>query len=146
MTVQIRLKQKATELAQNKLNNKIRVALEEQKDKSGNKIVEAISKDLQNELIIAQKNSKYFADNIKDIIRDVGYPICFNKTALQLEMALNRAEARGIELITDMENGLLHNGLSNKVEQFPVLQAPSTTEFYGNENASVSTVLIIQRY
>ena len=65
------------------------------------------------------------------------------KTALQLQMALQWLEIRGSELIKDLENGVLYHGLTNEVSsQLPILQSSNVDSFWGNENSSVSTVLL----
>ncbi len=49
----------------------------------------------------------------KEQLENVGYPIKFNKTALQLEMALKWIEERDSGIINDLEHSILYNGLSN---------------------------------
>jgi len=59
-------------------------------------------------------------------------------------MALSWIEQREVSLITDLEQRILYNSLSNVngIDQLPALQSPSKTTFWGNENPSVSTVLL----
>jgi len=142
MAAQIRVKQLATKESQDLLLVAIRKVLELGQDKSGQEIVAEIEKTLLFQLELVREVNAKLAP--KDITAQVGYPIKFNKTALQLEMALDWVRRRGEDLIVDFENGVLYNGLSNDVaaDQLPVLKAPSETTFWGNENSSVSTVLL----
>lgn len=75
----------------------------------------------------------------------VGYPIKNNKTHLQLSMARGWSEERKGSLITEIIEGKLYHGLSNEIlcSELPALQSPSNSQYWGNENPSVSTVLLV---
>lgn len=140
MTAQIRTKQLAIKSTQDKLNNKIIRKLEEVQDFSGEALIKKISDNISDWLELVKKVNASFAPQVES--ENVGYPIKHNKTVLQLEMALNFLKKRKLCLIKDLEKNIFYNGLSNDIDQLPVLQAPSNNDFWGNENPSVSTVLL----
>jgi hypothetical protein len=145
MVTQIRVKQLATESAQNLLNKEIIKKFEESKDISGEYLVKQIKANLSEWLeYIKEVNAKFAT---KEALENVGYPIKFNKTALQLKMALdwvNNSEDKDIDLFQNLKNSIFYNNLNNNVEsdKLPLLKSSSDSVFWGNENPSVSTVLL----
>ncbi len=137
MVAQIRHKQFATVVSQNKLIERIKLKSEECKDKSGNRLYKLIADNLTDQINIATDNNISQASAL-----DVGFPIQKNKTLQQLNMAKNWTEKEEDNLISRISKGILLNGLSNNLKEIPTLKAPSDREFWGNENASVSTVLL----
>jgi len=59
-------------------------------------------------------------------------------------MALDYAKRQDDNIIEQIKNGKFYNGLSNKINsnELPVLQSDNTVSFWGNENSSVSSVLL----
>lgn len=54
------------------------------------------------------------------------------------------ADSRGDDIISDLQNNVLYNALGNAVlpGELPTLAASGETSYWGNENSSVSTVLL----
>ena len=142
MSSQIRAKQLATKSSQDKLNTAIIQRFEEIQDISGEVLIKGVVKSISSWLELVKQINFSFAP--KEELANIGFPIKFNKTALQLEMALSWIEQREISLITDLEHCILYNSLPNVngIDQLPALQSPSKSAFWGNENPSVSTVLL----
>ncbi|AFE53446.1 RP439 family protein [Rickettsia prowazekii] len=142
MTAQIRAKQLAIRDAQNREQEAIVKTWEENGiDKSD----ETVSNDIVNSLETFYNISKSLNDYLKTQgINDIGYPIKFNKTDLQLKMALNYAKQQEDNLIDQIIKGKFYNGLSNDInsQELPVLQSDNMLSFWGNENSSVSSVLL----
>ncbi len=141
MATQIRVRQLATKTTQDRLQELIIQKLEEQQENSGKELVKLISENLSRWLAEIKLVNTSFSS--KEALENVGYPIKYNKTALQLEMALKWVDNRE-DLITDLGRQILYNGLENKVgiSTLPILQSPNDKAFWGNENPSVSTVLL----
>lgn len=59
-------------------------------------------------------------------------------------MALNYAKQQEDNLIDQIIKGKFYSGLSNEINsnELPVLQSDNTVSFWGNENSSVSSVLL----
>ena len=74
----------------------------------------------------------------------VGYPIRCNKTHQQIQMAKGWVEKRQEEIFTDIEKGRLYHYFSNEISptELPMQGARNNESFWGNENSSVSTVLL----
>ena len=74
----------------------------------------------------------------------VGYPIRCNKTHQQIQMAKGWVEKRQEEIFTDIEKGRLYHYFSNEISptELPMQSARNNESFWGNENSSVSTVLL----
>lgn len=142
MSTQIRAKQLATKSTQEKLNAAIIKKLQEMQDISGEALTKQIAENLSGWLELVKGVNVLFSP--KEELENVGYPIKFNKTALQLEMALKWVAQRDLDIINDLENSVLYNSLSNVngIDKLPALQAPSDSAFWGNENPSVSSVLL----
>ncbi|AAU03903.1 RP439 family protein [Rickettsia typhi] len=142
MTAQIRAKQLAIRDAQNREQNAIVKTWEENGVDTSD---EAVSNRIINSLEFFYNTSKALSDYLKtQDINNVGYPITFNKTALQLKMALNYAKQQEDNLIDQIIKGKFYNGLSNDInsQELPVLQSNNMLSFWGNENSSVSSVLL----
>ena len=142
MSTQIRIKQLATKSTQEKLNAAIIKKLQEMQDISGEALTKQIAENLSGWLELVKGVNVLFSP--KEELENVGYPIKFNKTALQLEMALKWVAQRDLGIINDLEHSVLYNSLSNVngIDQLPALQSPSDSAFWGNENPSVSSVLL----
>ena len=143
MASQIRNRQLATKASQDNLRGSIVEYWESDKfkDVSG----EGYAKSLLESL------SKYETDTvgINDVVSQedpslVGYPIRYNKTHLQIQMAREWVEKRGEGILSDIKNGRFYNCLGNDLpwEELPMQGAPNNENFWGNENSSVSTVLL----
>lgn len=142
MTAQIRAKQLAIRDVQNKVQESIVEAWEENGiDKSG----EITGKEIIRSLEEFYNTSKSINDYLKEQdVNDIGYPIKFNKTDLQLKMVSDYAKQQEDNLINQIIKGEFYNGLSNEInsDELPVLQLDNTVSFWGNENSSVSSVLL----
>ncbi len=141
MSLQIRLKQLATKSSQDKLREAIVKSLEET-ECSGEELIKILSDNISNSLELIKSLNASFSP--KEQLENIGYPIKFNKTALQLKMALDWIEQREIGIINDLTQNNLYNNLSNDIDpsSLPILQSPNNTSFWGNENSSVSSVLL----
>jgi len=138
---QARAKQLATKSTQDNLQQIIVQYSEDHPDVSDRELVQQflqkISTDYESSISI--KNYLKSQD-----LNQVGYPIKFNKTHLQLNMAKGWLEEQKESLITQIRAGKFYHKLSNEIiaSELPALQSPSTTQYWGNENPSVSSVLL----
>lgn len=140
MSAQIRAKQLATKATQDRLNAAVKQALEDGADESGEAITARIRENLSTWLGMVQGVNTVFAP--RETTLDVGYPIKFNKTDPQLQMAVSWVESRD-DFITDLNSDIMYHGLKRSdISQLPTSQAPSDSVYWGNENSSVSTVLL----
>ncbi|MGL4226604.1 MAG: RP439 family protein [Rickettsia sp.] len=142
MVAQIRAKQLATRDAQNKEQYAIVEAWEENGiDKSGEITGKEIIQDLEEFYNTSKSVNNYL--KAQDV-NDIGYPIKFNKTNLQLKMVLDYAKGQSDNLIDKIVKGKFYSGLSNEINsnELPILQSDNTVLFWGNENSSVSAVLL----
>lgn len=148
MAAQIRARQLATKSTQDHLQKKIVEALENNLDSSGESIVQKIRTDIASNLKWMNWLNKIISDKDKVDLGAVGFPIKFNKTAIQLKMALDWVERNDDVFLSDkvflptIEFGFFYHKLRNDVSGLPALQSPSMTEYWGNENPAVSTVLL----
>lgn len=80
----------------------------------------------------------------KNFVEEVGYPILFSKTHLQLSMAKAWTSGQGDDLLHNLSNGRFYHNLGNDVarDTLPVLASSNSDSFWGNENASVTSVLL----
>jgi hypothetical protein len=141
MVAQARAKQLAIKSTQDRLQELISKAFEDSQDQSGAGFVAEFSGKLSSWLGAVQGISTMFA---QEEVGNMGYPIRFNKTAVQLNMVKTWVESRGDEIVSDLQNYVLHNGFGNAVlpGELPILAAPSSSAYWGNENSSVSTMLL----
>lgn len=152
MTAMIRAKQLAQEAIQDRLLSIIAYnSYATEADSSGEELAKKINNGLDNfyaqslairESFLAQQ--KAYKSDGKNFVEEVGYPILFSKTHLQLGMAKDWAVQRDESLIHDIINGEFYHNLGNDValDALPVLASSSTTSFWGNENASVTSILL----
>ena len=141
MVAQIRSKQLKIKDSQDVLSKSIIEHWESVVDKSG----EQLSKEIYSSILEYFEYSQKIDLLIKrKDVNSIGYPIKCNKTTIQLGMAKDWLNERiEKDLISDITQGKLYNELSNDISpQLPILQAPSDKIFWGNENSSVSTVLL----
>lgn len=141
MVAQIRSRQLATKSSQDSLQKAILIRLSELQDVSGEELIQSILANLFNwQELILNTNVALKQTSVESI----GYPIKFNKTLLQLEMVSKWVESKGVDLIGDLEKAILYNNLSNDsgIDKLPLLQSDNMSNFWGNENSSVSTVLL----
>lgn len=76
-------------------------------------------------------------------VDNIGFPIKYNKIALQIQMALAWVEERQDNILSDLSKGILYHGLKNEYSYtLPELASDNHTNFWGNENSSVSSVLL----
>ena len=143
MVSQIRNKQLATKTSQDNLRDSIVKYWESDKfkDISGSKYAKSVLESLE-----SYKTDTVKIDNVvhNADVNSVGYPIKLNKTCLQVQMAKDWVETRQEGILSDIKNGRLYNCLSNDIlpDALPMQEAPNNESFWGNENSSVSTVLL----
>ncbi|WP_342269800.1 RP439 family protein [Rickettsia endosymbiont of Orchestes rusci] len=141
MLAQIRAKQLATKDVQDRLQKNIVECWEDRKDISGEKLVQEISEKLKDFL----NTSNLLNDFLKaQDVNNIGYPIKFNKTSLQLDMAKKWVESQEEDVIGQIEKGEFYHKLTNdsSFNELPTLQSPSSVAYWGNENPSVSSILL----
>lgn len=140
MIAQVRARQLATRDSQNMLQQKI-VSLWEKKDELSG---ERFAKNLQTQLEEMYLSSTYINESLqKSSLYQIGYPIKTNKTSIQLKMAHQWSQEKEDNLLDSIEKSKLYHNLSNEIDgELPRLQSPSETIFWGNENPSVSSILL----
>ena len=140
MIEQIRMKQCATAQSINAKQHEVVKIFESQQDMSG----EAITKEIMG--FVTDEYSNYAAKgNILMALgaATIGYPVAYNKTTLQIGYALEYMQSKGDDLLEGIVHGRLHNGLQCKVDkELPSIGSDSKTSFWGNENSSVSNVML----
>lgn len=144
MIAQIRAKQLAIRDSQYNIQSIIQKWEEDKSDISGEKISKQIVEGLKKFYDISKSiNDDYFKEQ-EIPATDLGYPIKFNKTDLQLKMAYDYAREQEDNFLGQIQNGKFYNGLSNDVnpEELPILQSDNKISYWGNENSSVSSVLL----
>ncbi len=152
MAAMIRIKQLAQKSAQDRLIEIIKPALESANDDtsgeaSSARINSELAKYLATSTSIREgflaKQAQYKEEG-KNFAEELGYPILFSKTHAQLNMVKTWAEERGEELLRDVTTGKLYHSLPNDIPRntLPTLQSSSLYSFWGNENASASSVLL----
>lgn len=136
MIAQVRAKQLATRDSQNALQQKIVLLWEENMEISGEKFTSGFQ-----EMYLSSVQINNSLQNAS--IDQIGYPIKTNKTSLQLTMAYQWSQEKEDNLLGHVEENKLYHDLFNTVDQeLPRLQSPTETIFWGNENPSVSSVLL----
>lgn len=140
MIAQVRVRQLAIKDSQNLLQQKIIAAWKENAEISGEKF----GSNLQEKLYEMYTSSVHINETLeKYSIDQIGYPIKNNKTNLQLNMAYQWGQEKEDNLLGHIEENKLYHDLSNIVDvDLPRLQSPSETIFWGNENPSVSSILL----
>lgn len=140
MVSQIRAKQLATRDTQFKIQASIVETWEEQhQDTSG----DALYKQIIEGYDLLLPCNKLKSDFLKtQNVNDIGIPILYNKTDLQLKMAYNHAKEQEDNLIEQIKKGEFYNGLSNTIDpqELPILQSDNKTSYWGTEAPSVSTL------
>ncbi|WP_256621272.1 hypothetical protein [Rickettsia sp. TH2014] len=141
MVAQIRAKQLATKYSQNKVQEIIIEYSEQHPDISDSEMASVVTNNLQRHEHISVSINNYLKDQN---LNDIGFPIKYNKTSLQLNMAKQWAEHQGEELISQIKSGMFYHELPNTIDpdKLPILQSSSDQEYWGNENSSVSSVLL----
>lgn len=136
MVAQVRAKQLSIRDSQNILQQKIVALWEENMEISGEKLTRSFQEMCLSSVQINNSLEKASTDQ-------VGYPIKNNKTPLQLTMAYQWSQKKEDDLLGHVEENKLYHDLCNTVDQeLPRLQSASETIFWGNENPSVSSVLL----
>lgn len=140
MIAQVRIRQLATKDSQNLLQQKIIAAWKENAEISGEKF----GTNVQEKLYEMYTSSVHINETLeKDSIDQIGYPIKNNKTHLQLKMAYEWSQQKEDNLLGHIEKNKLYHDLTNAVDKdLPRLQSPSETIYWGNENSSVSSILL----
>lgn len=141
MVAQSRAKQLATRDSQNSLQKKIITYSENNPDYSGAQW----QKQVVNKLQEWYERSLYLIDFLKkQQVADIGFPIQWSKSHIQVRMAKEWAESHKTELEQLIQEGKYYHGLSNKIapDQLPVLASSGDLSFWGNENPSVSSILL----
>lgn len=141
MAAGIRAIQDATKYSQDKVQKIIVEYREQYPDISDAELGKLVIKSLENyyqDSASINQNLTSQQDNV------IGFPIKNNKTHLQLKMAKEWGESQGEELISQIENGKFYHNLTNLIanNELPILQSASEQEYWGNENPSVSSVLL----
>ncbi|HJD56143.1 MAG TPA: hypothetical protein LFW21_05915 [Rickettsia endosymbiont of Pyrocoelia pectoralis] len=138
---QIRVKQLATRYSQYRVQKSIVEWEEQNQDKSGNEISKEIIEGLEQFYNTSQSINDYL--KTQDV-NDIGYPIKFNKTNLQIKMALDYAKEQEDNLLGQLKNAIFYNNQYCYVDstELPILQSDNKTSYWGNENSSVSSVLL----
>lgn len=140
MIAQVRVRQLAIKDSQNILQKKIVALWKENKESSGEKFTSCFQEKLQ-EMYTSSIDINHSLE--KSSIDKIGYPIKNNKTPLQLEMAYQWSQEKNDNLMGHIEQNKLYHDLANTVDvELPRLQSPSKTIFWGNENPSVSSILL----
>ncbi|GAA5253144.1 RP439 family protein [Candidatus Rickettsia kedanie] len=141
MVAQIRAKQLATKYSQNKVQEIIIEYCEQHPDISDAEIASVVTHNLQTYENISGSINNYLKDQN---LNDIGFPIKYNKTSLQLNMAKQWAEQQEEELISQIKNGVFYHELTNTIDpdKLPILQSSSDQEYWGNENPAVSSALL----
>ncbi|KJV90325.1 hypothetical protein [Rickettsia bellii] len=130
MATQVRVKQLATRDSQYKVLASIVETWEKnQADKSGEANYKEIIKDLKEYSTLSKSINDYFHE--QKIPADLGYPIKFNKTDLQLKMAYKYAKQQDDNLIAQIKNGHFYNNQYCYVDstKLPVLQADNSDSY-----------------
>ncbi|WP_223245668.1 RP439 family protein [Cardinium endosymbiont of Bemisia tabaci] len=143
MVSQVRSKQLSIRDIQNKLLALIKKKLEEKtKDHNGETVVQLIINGLKDHCHTSQAINNY----LKTVhVEQIGFPVKSNKTYLQLSMALDWVQSQKEVFIANLQQDKLYHNLSNfvPVDGLPILQSPSDSVFWGNENPSVTTAMLI---
>lgn len=141
MVAQIRAKQLATKYSQDKVQEIIVEYCEQHPDISDAEIASVVTNNLQTYENISESINNYLKDKN---LNDIGFPIKYNKTSLQLNMAKQWAEYQGEELISQIKSGRFYHKLTNTIDhdKLPILQSSSDQAYWGNENPSVSSTLL----
>ncbi|MEY3197272.1 MAG: hypothetical protein RLZZ59_643 [Pseudomonadota bacterium] len=141
MIAQIRAKQLATKTTQDNLQKMIKKSLEVN-DSSGEVLIKTIQDNLSKWMVEIDLLKDGGPDNPFQNIGNAGFPIKFNKTSFQLKMLSDWIEDKGDAVIGNLGQGVFYNSLTNSIDQLPQLQADNQSSFWGNENSSVTTVLL----
>ncbi|XP_055299412.1 uncharacterized protein RP439-like [Sitodiplosis mosellana] len=141
MVAQIRAKQLATKYSQDKVQKFIVEYHDEHPDISDTDLVKLSIESLESFVRTSVSMNSYLTDQEKD---SIGHPIKMNKTHLQLNLAKKWEESQGEELITAIKNGKFYHKTMNTIapDELPTLQSPSNKTYWGNENPSVSSILL----
>lgn len=141
MVAQIRAKQKATKSSQDKVQKIVVEYCEQHPDTSDAQLVRRFIENMETFYDTSVSINNYLKDQNA---HNIGYPIKTNKTHLQLDMAKKWLENQGEEIISQIQTGKFHRKLSNTtaVDELPALQSPSNQAYWGNENPSVTSVLL----
>lgn len=141
MVAQVRVKQLAINTAHNNILESIEFALESNVDISRDDLFEQVKKEIQNYL----EEFRATDETLKaQDVETVGFPIKCNKTGLQLSMVKEWVESQDDNFLDNLAKGGLYHNLESRIEsdELPILGADSESSFWGNENSSVSTVLL----
>ena len=140
MIAQVRARQLATKDSQTILQEKIVALWKENQESSGEKFSNNFQEKLYEMYMSSVQVNNYLEKYPTD---QVGYPIKNNKTSLQLKMAYEWSQEKDDTLLEHIAENKLYHDLNNSVDaELPHLQSPSDTIFWGNENPSVSSILL----
>ncbi|WP_123663222.1 RP439 family protein [Candidatus Cardinium hertigii] len=147
MGVQIRVKQLAIRGSQDKQKNIITQYINEQHDDETH---QTFTNKLLEKVKIYVSISQKIKECIKNVsVGEIGYPIKFNKTAVQLEKLsawLEQQKCAGDldRLIGRIMQGFFYKKLRNDIDSdaLPILGVSIEQAFYGNEVSSVSSMLL----
>ncbi|ROT47665.1 RP439 family protein [Candidatus Cardinium hertigii] len=144
MTVQIRPTQLATRDSQNKLQNILIQYFGEKSDEEREKFAHTLLEKLTEYCTVSKEIDAFIVEK-RITANDVGFPIHNNKTSIQLEKAHKWLSEQDLKkVIGHIIAGKFYQGLENTVapDAFPVLGSPIEESFYGNEVASISSILL----
>lgn len=141
MVAQARAKQLATKSTQDKLLKIITEYRQDHPDVSDKELEQQFLQNISENYRTSISINNYL--KTQDLNK-IGFPIKSNKTHLQLNMAKGWIEEQEESLIAQILAGKFYHNLSNEIpsNSLPVLQSPSDTQYWGNENPSVSSVLL----
>jgi hypothetical protein len=142
MIFQIRLKQLSTEDSQNKLVQSV-IEIVSESDQSFDHFSENLLNLLQSQLII---NHNLDLCKVKPA-EILGFPIKFNKTTIQIESVIDYIHElinQDQDIFSDIQNGKFFNKLGNQLDQtdLPYLGSDITSQFYGNGNDALSSLML----
>ncbi|WP_215426130.1 hypothetical protein [Rickettsia tamurae] len=139
MVAQIRVKQLAIRDSQNKIQKIIVEERGKKFNKSNEELVQEIEDKIQQYLETSKAINNYLKDQSIDDVE-----LKYNKTDIQLKMVYEYVKQQKGNLIDQIIKKKFYHGLSNDISpnELPVLQSDSRISYWGNENSSVSSVLL----
>lgn len=141
IVAQVRAKQLATRDTQNKMQKIIIKYCEDHPEISEAKLAREVVENLEQYAVNSQSINSYLATQS---LSDIGYPIKNNKTSQLIDVAKQWAISQEGELISQIINSNFCHRLTNNIlaDELPTLQSPSLIEYWGNENPTVSSVML----
>ncbi|KAJ6644876.1 hypothetical protein Bhyg_00071 [Pseudolycoriella hygida] len=141
IAAQVRAKQLATKDTQDKLQQIVVQYHEDHPDVSDKELARQFLQHISADYETSVSISNYL--RAQDV-NQVGFPIKISKTHVQLNMAKGWIEEQEENLVSQIIAGKFYHKLSNEIPsaELPALRSPSATQYWGNENPSVSSALL----